>query len=264
MTNNKDVLAELGDEIPQFAPNFSVYLLQTDLVCLYSEDRKFLLHGELYGALATMIAKGGKSFQKLARELEKTYPADMIRHALTRMLERRYILPASRASRGQVAAYWASLGFSPQIAAKNLENCRVRLQSLDVEGAVELEAALKAQGVRVVKRGGDLTVTLVGDYLDARLDEVNQQRLAEGAPWALIHPAGIFPLVGPVFRPGESACWKCLSDRMRLNREVRTLLDRKGARRLTASPLAQRPFGLAGVELAAVEIAKAIGTGFRT
>ncbi|HYA81040.1 MAG TPA: TOMM precursor leader peptide-binding protein, partial [Methylocystis sp.] len=174
------------------------------------------------------------------------------------------ILPASRGSSGQVAAYWASLGFSPETAAKNLENCRVRLQSLDVEGSVELEAALKAKGVRVVKRGGDLTVTLVGDYLDSRLEEVNQQRLAEGAPWALVHPAGIFPLVGPVFRPGESACWKCLSDRMRLNREVRALLDRKGARRLTASPLAQQPFGLAGVELAAVEIAKAIGTGFRT
>jgi len=264
MTNNEDALAQLGDEIPQFAPNFSVYLLQSDLVCLYSEDRKFLLHGELYGALATMIAKGGKSFRKLARELEKTYPAETIRHALKRLLERRYILPTSRASSGGVAAYWASLGFSPETAAKNLENCRVRLQSLDVEGGAELEAALKALGARVVKRDGDLTVTLVDDYLDPRLEELNQQHLSERAPWALVHPAGIFPLVGPVFRPGESACWKCLADRMRLNREVRSLLDRKGARRLMVSPLARRPFGQAGVGLAAVELVKAIGTGFKT
>src|SRR5580693_1153771 len=27
--------------IPQFAPNFTVYVLPPDVVCLYSEDRKF-------------------------------------------------------------------------------------------------------------------------------------------------------------------------------------------------------------------------------
>ena len=41
-----------GKDVPQFAPNFTVYVLPPDVVCLYSEDRKFLLHGELYCALA--------------------------------------------------------------------------------------------------------------------------------------------------------------------------------------------------------------------
>ena len=34
-------------DIAQFAPNFSVYVLPPDVVCLYSEDRKFFLHGAL-------------------------------------------------------------------------------------------------------------------------------------------------------------------------------------------------------------------------
>jgi hypothetical protein len=34
--------------ILQFAPNFTAYVLPPDVVCLYSEDRKFFLHGELY------------------------------------------------------------------------------------------------------------------------------------------------------------------------------------------------------------------------
>ena len=34
-------------DVPRFAPNFTVYLLPPDTVCLYSEDRKFFLHGEL-------------------------------------------------------------------------------------------------------------------------------------------------------------------------------------------------------------------------
>ena len=87
-----------GKGIPQFAPNFTVYVLPPDVVCLYSEDRKFLLHGELYCALASAIAKGGKSFRELVRELEPDFPSDKIHEALTRLLDRRYVIPTSRCS----------------------------------------------------------------------------------------------------------------------------------------------------------------------
>ena len=51
-------------DVPQFAPNFTVYVLPPDVVCLYSEDRKFFLHGELYCALASAIGEGGRSFRR--------------------------------------------------------------------------------------------------------------------------------------------------------------------------------------------------------
>lgn len=263
MSDNEDLLSRLGREVPQFAPNFSVYLLQPDLVCLYSEDRKFLLHGEIYGVIATAIAKGGKSFQKLARELEKSYPPERVSAAFKRMLERRYILP-SGGSDGLTAAYWTSLGFSPETAANNLKSCGVRLRSLDVKGAAELEDSLEELGVRIAKRKPALTLVLVNDYLDPRLEALNEEFLAEKTTWTLLQPSGVFPLVGPVFRPGEGACWMCLADRMRRNREVRDLLDRKGARRLVLSPLARNPLGRSGVDLAAIELAKAIATDFKT
>src|SRR6202789_1146311 len=127
-----------GKAVPQFAPNFSVYVLPPDVVCLYSEDRKFLLHGELYCALANAIGTGGRSFQQLIRDLEKNFPSDQIHEALKRLLDRRYILPASSASNGVAAAYWASLGLPPEIAKQNLQKCRVRIQSIDVQGETEL------------------------------------------------------------------------------------------------------------------------------
>ena len=40
-----------------FAPNFSVYVLPPDAVCLYSEDRKIFLRGEVYCALASGLAR---------------------------------------------------------------------------------------------------------------------------------------------------------------------------------------------------------------
>ncbi len=253
-----------SNQIAQFAPNFSVYVLPPEVVCLYSEDRKFFLHGALYCALASAIGEGGKSFRQLVRELEADFPSDAIGEALKRLVERHHLVAASRASVGPIAGYWASLGLPPEAAERNLKNCRVRIQAIDVEGAAELGAALTALGVRVVKRSPDLTVTLVGDYLEEQLDELNRQHLSDDTRWLIVQPSGIFPLVGPVFSPGKSACWTCLADRMRRNREVKALLDRGPARCVAVSPLARHTVGQNAIELAAVEIARAIATDFRT
>jgi oxazoline/thiazoline synthase len=253
-----------GKSVPRFAPNFTVYVLPPDVVCLYSEDRKFFLHGELYCSLASLIGEGGRNFRELAAELEQHFPSDKIEEALNRLIERRFIVAPSRTFVGPVAAYWMSLGLSPETAEKNLQNCRVRIEAIDVEGATELAAALTDLGVRVGKRSADLTVTLVGDYLEARLADLNQQHLADRTRWLLVQPSGVFPLVGPVLSPGESACWRCLADRMRRNREVRALLDRGNARCVAVSALARNSVGQSGIQLAAMEIAKAIATDFRT
>jgi ribosomal protein S12 methylthiotransferase accessory factor len=155
-------------KIPQFAPNFTVYTLPPDVVCLYSEDRKFFLHGELYCALASAIVEGGRSVRELIRGLEREFPSDKIAEALKRLVDRRHVLLESCAFDDTVAAYWASLGLSPSTAERNLQSCRVRMQAVDVQGATELSDALSGLGVRVVKRSPDLTVTLVNDYLEGR------------------------------------------------------------------------------------------------
>ena len=253
-----------GQEIPRFAPNFTVYVLPPDAVCLYSENRKFFLHGELYCALASAIGEGGMSFSELVRKLERDFPTDKITEALQRLIERRHIVPASDDASGAVAGYWASLGLPPGTAEKNLASCRVRIQSIDVNGAAELGKALGALGVRIVQRSPDLTVTLVNDYLERKLAELNQQHVSDGTPWLLVQPSGAFPLAGPVFRPGHSACWTCLFDRMIRNREVKGFLQRGPARAVAVSPLARNTLGQTGIQFAAVEIAKAIATEFRT
>jgi oxazoline/thiazoline synthase len=250
-------------DVPQFAPNFSVYILPRDVVCLYSEHRKFFLHGELYCALTTAIG-AGKSFGQIVHELTKRFPADKIAEAVNRLVERRYIVTKGKSSAGATAAYWANLGLAPVAAHENLRNCRVRLQAINVKGAKQLGAALRKLGVRVVKGSADLTVILVNDYFETRLAELNRKHLSDRSRWLLVQPSGIFPLVGPVFSPGKGACWSCLADRMKRNREVKAMLERKQARRIAVSPLADDTVGQSGIQLAALEIAKAIATDFRT
>jgi bacteriocin biosynthesis cyclodehydratase domain-containing protein len=250
-------------DVARFAPNFTVYILPHDVVCLYSEDRKFFLHGELYCALATAIG-AEKNIGRILRELGKKFSSDAVNEALKRLVDRRYIVWNRRSSASASDAYWASLGLPAETAAENLRKCRARIQSIDAKSAKELGAALNRLGVRVVKASAHLTVTLVNDYLEARLADLNRQHLSDHAPWLPVQLSGIFPLVGPVFSPGAGACWACLADRMKRNREVKALLDRTQPRRVAVSPLVRDAIGQSAIQLAAVEIAKAIATGFRT
>ena len=252
-------------DILRFAPNFTAYLLPPNTVCLYSEDRKFFLHGQLYCALATAIGKDGRAGPEIVRKLSKSFPADKIEEAIKRLVERRYVVTgSSHAFAGAVAGYWASLGLPPEVAEQNLRNCPVRVESIDVKGARELGAALTKLGVQITTRSPRLMITLVNDYLDRRLAEVNGKRVADRMPWLLVQPSGVFPLVGPVFKPGESACWTCLFDRMIRNREIKGFLDRGQAQAVAVSPLVNDTVGQTAVHFAAVEIAKAIASGFRT
>jgi oxazoline/thiazoline synthase len=251
-------------DLLRFAPNFTAYVLPPDVVCLYSEDRKFFLHGELYCALAEAIGERGKRASELVRELARKFPADKIDEAIKRLIERRYVVPASQTSGGTVAGYWASLGLPADVAEQNLGKCRVRVESIDVAGAKELSAALRGLGVHLVDRSPDLTITLVNDYLERQLAELNQTRVSQKTPWLLVQPSGIFPLVGPVFKPDETACWTCLFDRMIRNREIKGFLERAPARPVAVSPLVRKTFGQSAIQFAAVEIAKAIASGFRT
>ena len=139
------------------------------------------------------------------QQLERSFPPDKIEEALKRLMERRYIVPASSSSRRAVDGYWASLGLPPGVAEQNLGNCRVRVEAIDVKGAAEFSAALSELGVDVVDALADLTVTLVNDYLERRLAELNRQRVADRTPWLLVQPSGAFPLVGPLFNPGRTA-----------------------------------------------------------
>src|SRR5882757_330413 len=98
MTAAKTFLQRDSKDIPQFAPNFTVYVMPPDVVCLYSEDRKFFLHGTLYCALASAIGEGVRSFRDIVGGLERDFPPDKIDEALKRLVDRRYVVPASRAS----------------------------------------------------------------------------------------------------------------------------------------------------------------------
>ena len=252
-----------GNGEVRFSPNFSVYVLPPAVVCLYSESRKVFLRGELYCALASRIG-AGERWEAIVSALSHEFPAAKIDEALKRLLDRGFLVPANLID-GAATGYWASLGLDAESAAENLAKIGVRIEPITAAGgASELDAALREFGVRVVDHSADLTVVLVDDYLDSKLAEFNREQLARKQDWLLAQPSGVFPLVGPIFSAGKSACWTCLADRMKWNRQIKAFLDRKEARCVVASPLGENVLARSAIGFAAIEIAKAVASEFHT
>ena len=260
--NDQEQVAERGGDGVRFAPNFSVFVLPPDIVCLYSESRKFFLHGALYCALASTIGTG-KRLGEVIGALAADFSTAEIEEAVRRLFDRQFIVQATAPS-DAAAAYWASLGLLPDNVAENLQEVSVQLQSLGGAGMQELQTALGKLGVRIVDRDAKLTVVLVSDYLDGRLAEFNRDRLTDGQTWLPVQLSGIYSLVGPLFSRGMGACWMCLADRMKWNRQIKAFLDRGDARCVAVSPLGENILSQSPIGLAAVEIAKAIASGVRT
>src|ERR1700724_3458172 len=84
-------------DLLRFAPNFTAYVLPPDVVCLYSEDRKFFLHGELYCALAEAIGERGKSASELVGELGRKFPPAKTGKATKRLFGGRFVWPPPQA-----------------------------------------------------------------------------------------------------------------------------------------------------------------------
>ena len=244
----------MSDNKLRFSPNFSVYVLPPNGVCLYSENLKVFLQGELYCQLASRIGEGEQP-GAIVDALSGEFPVVKIEEAIQRLLDRRFLVFASPLEE-TAAGYWASLGLSAETAAKNLGNTSVQIQSLGAAGQSELDAALRKFGIRVVDHVADLTVALVEDYLDGRLSEFNRQRLLQKQEWLPLQPSGIFPLLGPIFRPGKSACWACLAERMKWNRQIKAFLDRTESRCVVTSPLSKNMLTSSAIGLAAIEIGK--------
>jgi bacteriocin biosynthesis cyclodehydratase domain-containing protein len=151
---------------------------------------------------------------------------------------------------GAAAAYWELAGVPGP-----LSSAVVRVRAVGGADAGAAARACAASGLTVTDNADDACLTLVvcDDYLDPALRELDARQRAAGRPWLLAKPHGTTPWVGPVFRPGESACWQCLAHRMAGHRGAEAHLRARLGRRV-AHPPAETPASLLlGHQLAVAE-----------
>lgn len=128
--------------------------------------------------------------------------------------------------------------------------------------ASRLSDSLVKSGVKI-DPDAELAVVVAGDYLQPELEAWNASRVEQQKPWLLTKPSGAVIWVGPLFRPGKTACWKCLQQRLRANREVERFVEKYGKEQLPDryAPAALPSMAHSGASFAALEVIKALAYG---
>lgn len=226
-----------------------------------------LLRGGAFAAVVPLI-DGSRSSDDIVDELSDRLPAAEAFFAIQSLRRRGLIVPAAPYAELAENAWWQEMG-APAAAATAQR--RVGLYSTAGIGAgtaLAAEAALKLAGAAVVRvQAGELSTADVDILLVIAVDdtmpelaEVNRDALAHGTPWLLVQPGARSIRLGPLFRPGESACWECMMVRRRSHRRVHAYLGSLPGAAAVTMPIVTRPdvVELTG-RMAAVEVAKALG-----
>lgn len=245
--------------VPRFKPNFHVTSVPGQGTFLLTEVVPSVLSGEIYEAVCPLI-DGTRSADEIAAELKGTVQPAEVYYALGLLEKRGYLESAEAATEPGTAAFWLSLGQDPADVVPRLEANPVRLVTLGAVDRQAAEAALTSAGLTLSDAGGT-TVVMTDDYRYPEIDDIDAKMLANEQRWALVKPTGVYPWIGPFFSPDAPGCWRCLLDRINMNYMADTFVLEQ-AKTTPVTALSYNPAAVATVmNLAAVELAKWIGTG---
>lgn len=239
---------------------------------LFSERGTTVLSGTHVEALAALL-DGSRDRDGLLTALNCGTERTRVAATLDRLVEARLVTrrpagPPVADEREQ--AFWEAAGLDGDAAARAVRTgvdllVTGRPSNPEDPTTRSVRSALIGAGMAVQSRAGAepgpagrLSVVLCADYLASELAAVDAAHRAAGRPWLLAKPVGTQVWVGPIFRPGESACWHCLADRLWQHRQAeacaQAALGRSGP---AARPIVTAPaLTGAAASLIALEAAK--------
>ncbi len=199
---------------PQFHPDYELVAVDSEGIYLISERGQVVIKNHGPCAVASAIYSGTPSVEDLvSQDIMPTYDL--------------YLL----------LARWEHLGYIRERGSLGTPSVAVHLITLGGLDDSAVRTALTAAGHTLVSSPPDsdsgssgLTLVLTDDYLNPELAAINESHLASETPWLLARPGGQILWTGPAFRPGKSACWECLADRLRQARQVEQYLSSRVGR----------------------------------
>ncbi len=227
---------------------------------LLCEGRQAWIPDPVYAAVAPLL-DGTHEIEVIFETLADSYPADQVFAALNRLRTNGYLAEDSPGEARSIAAFWEHAGVRPSLARSRLDGTHVSIMKIGDVDADFLTEMLTRQGVQVGSEG-DVTVVVTDDYLRPELFGWNARALISKKPWLLAKPVGIETWIGPMFVPGQTACWECLAQRIRGHRKLEDYIARRNG---MAVPIGVVPAHIASTQHAALaeattEITRWIGT----
>ncbi len=240
---------------PAFHAHITVSIRDSDRVLLSMEEEgeERLLTGPALGVVARCI-NGSLTIDEIAERLSARVSPELVYFAIQALESGGYITSADSGIPASEESYWTLLGVDPNESAKRLRSATVSLTALGKTDGDELSNILSLLHI-AISPDAPFRVVLTDDYLHPGLREINHQALECQTAWILAKPVGKTQWLGPIFRPGVTGCWMCLSHRLRENRLASSAYDTKVSRAGLSSTRS------AALNLLASEVAKWLATG---
>lgn len=209
---------------PQFKPQLRVEVVPGDGVFLFSELHQAVLQGSLYELIAPCL--DGRPVEDVCAQLTgKATPAHVF-YTLAQLEKRGYLAEANNARPATESALWGELEVDHGSAARRLAERPVAVRSVGAVDVAPLGALLRSLGVGTDGEPA-LTVVATDGYLRSELRSFNKEALRSKQPWLLVKPVGRMVWLGPLFVPGKTGCWACLTERIQSNSPVLAYLESK-------------------------------------
>lgn len=230
----------MKNKLPQIQPHYNVEIIEPKHVYLLGEQSTHALTGQLYCQILPLL-NGQHDLDEIYQKLDGQVIPEHIDFVLERLKEKGYLTEAAPELSPEVAAFWSALGIAPTVAVEGLGQQEVALEGIGKIGNLtmaSLAEALRETGVCIQTQPQNgksptaaLQVVLTDDYLQPQLSEINQKYLSTNQPWMLVKPVGNILWLGPIFVPGETGCWDCLTQRLRGNQEIEASVLRQKQKR---------------------------------
>jgi ribosomal protein S12 methylthiotransferase accessory factor len=208
---------------PLWNLSYNVLVLNSEKVRLFNENDDKILNGRVFPLLAPLL-NGQHTISDIYKKLAncQVSKAEII-YALEQCQALDLVLQGGGVS-PNLLAFWHSLNLDWTIVENRLKNTQISLTALGTVDIEQMKEALLLLNIKTVDEG-DFHVVLTDDYLSLELEKINNKALLSKTPWMLVKPVGNSIWIGPVFYPQETGCWKCLQQRLQMNRWLETRLE---------------------------------------
>lgn len=212
---------------PVFKPKYHLETVPDVGTFLLSENERHVLEGDAMRVVVPLI-DGRRTWPEIVAAAAPAVGDEQARLAMGVLLEQGHVVEQDDYMPPQFAAYWTELGRNSVQVSALLASTNIHVRTFGHADATPFVTSLRAFGFAVDQdRVATLVIALADDYQDPQLAALNRHSLAYGQPWILAKPSGLRQLIGPIFVPGRGACWQCLENRLKHNREVESYIQRK-------------------------------------
>lgn len=215
------------NQIPTYCPRlkscFRCEVIPSEGVLLLDEKQSYILANPAFIDLVQLL-DGEHTVEEIIALLQQQMSSLEVLSLLMQI--RDYVVDSPPPIPSEQAAFWEMLDIQPEVAYQRLQTTSLAVKTFGDIDPTPFQTMLTSLGVQV-SHGGERSLVLTDDYLQAGLEAFNQKALIENRPWMLVKPVGTEIWLGPLFIPGQTGCWECLRQRLQSKRKVETYLQLK-------------------------------------